>query len=128
MACIVPKHIDKDEKEIVTISVVREKEWIQHNKNLWQDPNIRHEEENQYNLDERKSVDDITLEESESALNSMKSRKALGMGGINIELIKYGGIILKQRVLHLLNMCWKQQEIPKEWFLVKVKRLFKKMR
>ena len=40
--------------------------------------------------------------------------------------MKYGGILLHLRILHLFNMCWKRHQVPKEWLQSKVISLFKK--
>jgi hypothetical protein len=50
-------------------------------------------------------VDPITIEVLEETLNKLKNRKAPGPDNLNVELFKYGGLYLKQRLLNLLNMC-----------------------
>jgi hypothetical protein len=52
-------------------------------------------------------IDDITLEEVTKAIKSMKNRKAPGLNGINVELVKYSGSLFHLKLLHFLNMCWK---------------------
>ena len=52
------------------------------------------------------NVDPITLEELDLALKEMKNRKATGEEGMNAELWKYGGPVLSQRLLSLINMCY----------------------
>ena len=42
-------------------------------------------------------------EELEQGLKSMKNRKAAGPNGLNSELFKYGGPILSNRLLKLIN-------------------------
>lgn len=49
-------------------------------------------------------VDLLMLEEVKHALKKFKKRKAAGKDNINIELIKYSGIIFQLRFLHFLNM------------------------
>jgi len=56
----------------------------------------------------------------------MKNRKAAGPDGLNSELFKYGGPVLSNHVLALINKCWKERLIPEEWGQARVKSLFKK--
>jgi hypothetical protein len=56
----------------------------------------------------------------------MKNGKAAGPDGLNSELFKYGGPTLSNRLLELINKCWKGRSIPEEWGQARVKSLFKK--
>jgi len=56
----------------------------------------------------------------------MKNRKAAGPDGLNSELFKYGGPILSNHLLELINKSWKERLIPEEWGQARVKSLFKK--
>jgi len=56
----------------------------------------------------------------------MKNRKAPGPDGLNSELFKYGGPVLSNRLLKLINKCWKERSTPEEWGQARVKSLFKK--
>src|SRR5215475_7162464 len=51
----------------------------------------------------------------EQSLKSMKNRKAPGPDGLNSELFKYGGPVLSNRLLTLINKCWKERSTPEEW-------------
>ena len=51
----------------------------------------------------------------EYTLGRMRKRKATGIDGINMVLIKNGGTFLKLHLLQFMNMCWKQQMISTEW-------------
>lgn len=44
------------------------------------------------------------------------------------QLFTCGGLLLKFRLLHLLNPCWLQCKIPKKWSVAKVIQLMKKGR
>jgi hypothetical protein len=46
--------------------------------------------------------------------------------GLNSELFKYGGPVLSNRLLKLINKCWRERSIPEEWGQARVKSLFKK--
>ena len=56
----------------------------------------------------------------------MKNIKAAGPDGLNSELFKYGGCVLSNRLLQLINKCWREILIPEEWGQARVKSLFKK--
>lgn len=117
------KHMNKAEKDTASINIITEHQWIQHYRNLWYDENC---EENYYVESDSSSIDQIDIKELEAALKVTKNRKATGLDGINAELIKYGGMILKFCFLHFLNMCWKNCSVPMEWNTAKVISLFKK--
>ena len=42
------------------------------------------------------------------------------------ELVRYGGPVLSNRLLQLINKCWRERLIPEEWGQATVKSLFKK--
>jgi len=44
----------------------------------------------------------------------MKNGKAARPDGLNSELFKYGGPALSNRLLELINKCWKERSIPEE--------------
>lgn len=52
--------------------------------------------------------DNITLDELNEAPQQMKNRKAATSDLINNELIKYEGLLLELRILHLLNESLKK--------------------
>jgi len=56
----------------------------------------------------------------------MKNRKAAEPDGLNSELFKYRGPALSNRLLEIINKCWKERSIPEEWGQARVKSLFKK--
>ena len=51
----------------------------------------------------------------EEALGRTTNQKATGQVGLNAELFKFGDILLKLRLLHFCNMCWKTQQVPQDW-------------
>jgi len=71
-------------------------------------------------------IDEISDEELQQSLKSMKNRKAAGPDGLNSELFKYGGPTLLNCLLELINKYWKERLIPEEWGQARVKSLFKK--
>jgi hypothetical protein len=49
------------------------------------------------------------------ALKSTNNRKAPGPDGINLELLKYGGLTLITRLHILFNTCWITRSISHTW-------------
>lgn len=54
-------------------------------------------------------------QELESSLEALKNCKAYGLDVINQKVLKFGGVMLELRLLDLVNECWLQVKIPKEW-------------
>jgi len=50
-------------------------------------------------------IDEMSDEELEQSLKSMKNRKAAGPDGLNSGLFKYGGPVLSNLLLELINKC-----------------------
>jgi hypothetical protein len=73
-------------------------------------------------------IDAISDEELEQCLKSKKNRKAAGPDGLNSELFKYGGPVLSNCLLKLINKCWRERSIPEEWGQARVTSLLKKKR
>ena len=48
-------------------------------------------------------------------IRNLKNNKAAGIDGIHLELIKYGGNKLLNRVYELVRQIWKEERIPEEW-------------
>ena len=58
----------------------------------------------------------MTLDKLEETLERTKNWKATEQDGLNTELVKYGGTLLKLRILHFYNMCKRQKDIPQDWY------------
>ena len=56
-----------------------------------------------------------TEEELEAALAKMKRRKAGGKTGILPELVLFGGAILWDRLLELMQVMWRKEEVVADW-------------
>jgi len=100
---------------------------INHYKNLWC-TNSPHSDNDEPETTTTPSagIDEMSDEELEQSLKSVKNRKAAGPDGLDSELFKYGGTALSNRLLELINKCWKERSIPEEWGQARVKSLFKK--
>lgn len=57
----------------------------------------------------------ITSTEVEEAIRALKHNKAPGLDQISAELLKYGGTAVVQRLVELLNECWKNERVPDDW-------------
>jgi exonuclease III len=73
--------------------------------NEWRESGEAHEEQDM----------DISLEEVESAVSALPTRKAGDHEDIVAELIKYGGSELHKTLLKLLNAVWQSETIPQSW-------------
>lgn len=126
MAYKVMQHLSKSEKDTANINVIPEKRWLVHYRKLW-----FNEEQQLVDISREQDVavyegDSITIQELSDAMNRLKNRKAAGPDGVSGELLKYGGLILKLRLLHLFNMCWKSHDVPNAWKAAHVISIFKK--
>ena len=77
-------------------------------------------------LEENREYELIKKDELQECLSQMKNRKSAGPGDIPVELVKYGGEEMLQRLVDLLNLCLTQQKTPKEWKVGIISSLFKK--
>jgi hypothetical protein len=67
-------------------------------------------------------IDEISIEELEQGLKSMKNIKTAGPHVLNSELFKCGGPALSNSLLELINKFWKERYSRQ----LRVKPLFKK--
>lgn len=51
------------------------------------------------------NVDSLRMEELDVSLKNCADKKAVGSNGLSVQLEKYGGILFKQCLLHLINSC-----------------------
>ena len=58
---------------------------------------------------------EITMKETTEAVIRLKNNKAAWWVEITGEMLKHGGEDLVTRLTRLLNKCWREQVIPKEW-------------
>ncbi|KAJ4431069.1 hypothetical protein ANN_19662 [Periplaneta americana] len=110
------KHLNKEERDTVALNNVRTEDWLRYFKELW---TTQHYEENLHvDKDTSVPVSDIDLieyEEMEQILQSFSNNKSPGSDDLNIELLKYAPVGIKQRLLNILNICWITYKIPEEW-------------
>jgi hypothetical protein len=126
----VMKTLNSPERDTIQIKGIENEYWEKHYKDLKFDE-TKEDKEEMDNLKEQINVDiddidGITLEEVKKAIKSMKNRKAAGLNGINVTLVKYSGSLFHLRLLHFLNMCWKLLRTPKEWSKAKIISIYKK--
>ena len=55
------------------------------------------------------------MDELNAAIKSAESRKAVGIDGIPVDVIKIAGKKIRQRLLMLLNRIYKTGEIPDDF-------------
>ena len=119
----VMRHLKSTDRDVAKLTCIPKEEWTKYYSELLHDEDIEDVLEDEI---EEKTVDMITLDEMQEEIRKMKNRKAPGTDNIPIEIFKYGGLILQFRLLHILNMCWRSKQIPKEWETAKVISIFKK--
>src|SRR5215469_5511145 len=116
MAYKVLKHLNRTNKDTIEINNIQDQKWINHYKDLWCTNSLQNDnDEPETTSATLTGIDEISDEELEQSLKSMKKRKAPGPHGLNSELFKYGGPVLSIRLLKLINKCWKERSTPDEW-------------
>jgi hypothetical protein len=92
MAYKVLKHLNRTNKDTIEINNIEDQKWINHYKHLWcTNPPHSDNDEPETTTIPSTGIDEISDEELEQSLKSMKYRKAAGPDGLNSELFKYGG-------------------------------------
>jgi hypothetical protein len=66
------------------------------------------------------------MEELNDVLKRAKNRKIPGLDGLNVELFKYGGHSLKEKLLELFSNIRRYLQIPKDWETGLVISIYKK--
>lgn len=84
---------------------------------------LLNEKENEQTLDmeelkdivingDNEETDEPTFNEAKEIILNCKNGKAPGKGGINLELIKYGGEKIQRELYELIKEIWKIETIP----------------
>jgi len=60
-------------------------------------------------------VEELTIADVKKAIRNLKNNKAAGTDGIHLELIKYRGNKLLNRMYELVRQIWEKERIPEEW-------------
>ena len=121
------KHLNQTNKDMIEINNIQDRKWTQHYKNLWCTNSPKNDKDGPETTSTHLAeIEAFSDEELEQSLKSMKNRKSAGPDGLNSELFKYGGCVLSNRLLQLINKCWRERLIPEEWGQATVKSLFKK--
>ena len=92
--------------------------WHQHFRKILNEPSLYRDEviEDMPELPSRLDLDALpTAEELECALSKLKRRKAGGMSGILPELVLYGGVLLWNRLLELMQDVWEEGNVVEDW-------------
>jgi hypothetical protein len=105
------KKLQLEVKDQIQTNLMSKEDWKTHYSKLWFNPDIQEkgDEEMVKTTDYEK---DITMEELDLVLKKAKNRKSPGTDNLNVELFKYGGGLLKNKLLQLLNDIWHNHQIP----------------
>jgi hypothetical protein len=91
MAYKVLKHLNRANKDTIEINNIEDQKWIENYKSLWcSNSPQNNDDEPETTPTPSVEIDEISDEELEQCLKSMKNRKASGIDGLNSELFKYG--------------------------------------
>jgi len=60
-------------------------------------------------------VKELPIEDVKKAMRNLKNNKAARTDGIHLELTKYGGDKLLNRIYELVRQIWEEERIPEEW-------------
>ena len=104
--CKVLKHLIRTNKDTIEINNIEDQKWINHYKKLWCTNSSHNDnDEPQTTTAPLAGIDEISDEELEQSLKSMKNRKAAGPDGLNSQLVRYGGPVLSNRLFELISKC-----------------------
>ncbi|CAH1266795.1 Hypp3576 [Branchiostoma lanceolatum] len=57
----------------------------------------------------------IRREETEEAIKALKNNKAAGLDEISAEMLKHGGETTEEMLTQLMNRCWQDEQVPRDW-------------
>ena len=120
------KSLNRTEKDNLQFNPIPEHTWLDYYYKLWTKQfNDNTTEQKCAKLTEN-CVELITMEELETTIKTLKSRKSPGSNGINNEMFKHAPKSFLHIFLNFLNVCWIYRDIPKEWRTVIVIPTYKK--
>lgn len=105
------------------------KEMLEHNKEQEKEKDQERSSTSEQNLDiinEEPSSKDISRDELEEAIKTLRLGKAPGKDTISPEMIKYMGEVGKEKLLQLMNNILKAKRVPKDWKSGIIVPLYKK--
>lgn len=96
----------------------QEQRWIEHFQETLNQP----EPESTFPDDLLAPADDLPVDvgpisplETKAAIAALKSGRAPGLDEISPEMLKHGGDVLIDELTVLLNSCWDESAVPKDW-------------
>ena len=67
----------------------------------------------------------ITRQEVEGAVRELKTGKAAGMDGVEVECVRSGGGSMVEWLVRLLNICFERGRVPEDWMSACIVPLYK---
>ena len=58
-------------------------------------------------------------------MNEMKGRKAPGMDGVRVEMLKGGGVTVLEWLVRVFNICFMLSIVPVDWVIACMVPLYK---
>lgn len=91
--------------------------WMDHFKELLTETATEKEESSieDSTEDDAMIIEEPTTEEIKEIIQKSRNGRAPGKDNINMELIKYGGDLLHERIHMMIKNIWKLEQMPKEW-------------
>jgi len=114
MAYKVLKHLNRTNKDTIEINNIEDQKWINHYKDLWCTNSLQNDNDDPETTSATSTgIDEISDEELEQSLKSMKNRKAPGPDGLNSELFKYGDTSSQTAYLSSLTRSGKKDQLQR---------------
>jgi hypothetical protein len=105
-----------EENDKLKLNLIPKDEWKKHYAELWKTETTTEENTEGAEDDEiDENTEEISQEELQAVIKKAKNKTGPGLDNKPMELFKYGGDILKDNLLALLNHIWQSRQIPKDW-------------
>ena len=109
------KNLNRTEKDNLQFNPITEHTWLDYYHKLWTKQFSDNSREGNCAKLTEHCVDLIKMEELETTIKTLKSRKSLGSDGINNELYKQAPKSFLYKFLNFLDIYWIYGDVPKEW-------------
>lgn len=121
------KNLRTNRKETSRIDLIEERSWIEHYSQLLTEtrPQFTNISTTTYEV-EYDEDDEITVQEVENAIRTLKNRKSCGPQGIPNELLKHSPQVLRELLAYVFTLFYKGHDLPHEWTKAHINNIYKK--